>query len=314
MLIKGFARRAIGILCTSLVVGVPVVAQRSVNLLHAPDQPVRAVADRDLPVAAPAAFTFERNLIFFEASVNGESGNFILDTGAPTLVVNNRGRTDGGGNYTGYGSGGTVTCTDYRVEDFRMTGRTVRNYWAIGLDLRGMEDRTGRVIDGMVGYDLLNDGELRIDYAARSFRLLPSSRKPLHDSREPLAVLKFSLVDHLPVIRLRINGKRYNFAIDTGAGVNLVDDDLITELPLSLTADQMNIQGLDGQALTVDLYTLLLMQLPPSGTEPAPVDFVATELQHLQENGQQIAGILGSAFLSRYTVGIDYRRRRIYLW
>ena len=296
------------------LVGSAGMAQRSVNLLHAPDQPVRTLADRELAVAAPAAFTFERNLIFFEASVNGESGNFILDTGAPTLVVNNRGSADGGGSYTGYGSGGTVTCTDYRVEDFRMTGRTVRNYWAIGLDLRDMEGRTGRSIDGMVGYDLLNDGELRIDYAARSFRLMPSSRKPLHENRAPKAVLKFSLVDHLPVIRLRIDGKRYDFAIDTGAGVNLVDDDLTDRLPLRSTADQMNIQGLDGHPLDLDLYTLLLAQLPQSGPAPVPVEFVATDLHHLQENGQQIAGILGSAFLSRYTVGIDYRRRRIYLW
>ena len=301
-------------LTTLWLVSFAAYGQRSVSLLHAPDQPVRAAGERDLPLTAPSTFTFDRNLIFFEASVNGAPGNFILDTGAPTLVVNNRGVAETGGNYTGYGSGGAVQCSDYRVEDFQMTGRTVRNYWAIGLDLRGMEDRTGRTIDGMVGYDLLNDGELRIDYRARSFRLLPSARHPEHEDRAPRAVLKFSLVDHLPVIRLRINGKRYDFAIDTGAGVNLVDVNLDGILPMLRTANQMNIQGLDGQSLDVDLYTLQLPQVPPSGTAPAPVEFVATDLQHLQENGQRIAGILGSAFLSRYTVGIDYRRRRIYFW
>ena len=38
------------------------------------------------------------------------------------------------------------------------------------------------------------------------------------------------------------------------------------------------------------------------------------DLSHLHHDGQQLAGILGSAFLSRYTVGIDYRRRKVYLW
>ena len=314
MLIERFARRSIGTITTLLWVSAVLMAQRSVNFLHTPDQPLHGAAERGLAADALASFTFERNLIFFEASVNGQSGNYILDTGAPTLVVNNRGRADAGGNYTGYGSGGTVSCSDYRVADFRMNGRTFRNYWAIGLDLRGMEDRTGRTIDGMVGYDLINDGELRIDYAARSFRLLPSSRHPQHDQREPKAVLKFSLVDHLPVIRLRIDGKRYDFAIDTGAGVNLVDDKLVEKLPLQRTTDRMNIQGLDGRPVDLDLYTILLSQLPQSDKNEAPVELLATDLQHLEDNGQQIAGILGSAFLSRYTVGIDYRRRRIYLW
>ena len=202
--------------------------------------------------------------------------------------------------------------SDHRVNNFSMSGRTVENYWAIGLDLRSLEHRTGRVIDGMVGYDLINDGELRIDYGQRSFRLLPSTRRPLHAGAAPRAVIRFTLVDHLPVIRVRINGKRYDFAIDTGAGINLLANDLLEELPVSATTDEMNVQGLDGRPVDGALYELRIPEL--GGDEQESVRFAAMDLKHLQESGQKLAGILGSAFLSRYTAGIDYRRRKIYLW
>ena len=302
----------VGQLFLLLLAGQLLTAQRSVNVLRTAYLPEHTAGSREVGLREAETFTFERNLIFFEALVNGQPGNFILDTGAPTLVVNNRGEVTHGSNYEGFGSGGSVELSDHRVDAFQMGGLSIENYWAIGLDLRSMETRVGQRIDGMVGYDLLNDGELRIDYAQRSFRLLPSERRPVHDGAQPRAVLRFSLVDHLPVVRLRINGKRYDFAIDTGAGSNLVDEHVARELQLTGTGEGMNIQGLDGRPVEADLVTL------PAPTEFADgredVHLVTMDLSHLGDNGQRLAGILGSAFLSQYTVGIDYRRRRIYLW
>ena len=295
-----------------LLAGQQLCAQRSVSVLRAATLPEHAAGNREVALREAENFTFDRNLIFFEARVNGEPGNFILDTGAPTLVMNNRGEATAGSNYQGFGSGGSVELSDHRVEVFEMSGLSLENYWAIGLDLRGMESRTGQRIDGMVGYDLLNDGELRIDYSDRSFRLLPSERRPLHDGAQPRAVLRFSLIDHLPVVRLRINGRRYDFAIDTGAGSNLVDEKVARELKLPTTGEGMNILGLDGRAVDADLVTLAAPAEFAGGAED--INLVTMDLSHLDDQNGRLAGILGSAFLSQYTIGIDYRRRRIYVW
>ncbi|PPK86305.1 aspartyl protease [Neolewinella xylanilytica] len=311
MLSLRFASRCILLLLASLLVGAA-HAQRTVNLLHAPTGTERGEASRDALAPLAESFTFDRNLIFFEAMVDGSPGNFILDTGAPTLVMNNRGSAGSGSNYTGYGSGGSVALTDHRVNLFEMGGLTVENYWAIGIDLRGMENRVGQRIDGMVGYELLNDGELRIDYAARSFRLLPSERHPKHLGVAPRAVLKFSMVDHLPVVRFRIKGKRYAFAIDTGAGSNLVDSKAAEGLQLADTGEAMNILGLDGRHVEAAIVSLPTPGEFAEGEET--IELVTMDLSHLQEEGHELAGILGSAFLSQFTVGIDYRRRKIYVW
>lgn len=293
---------AVGILWPHLL-----EAQRNVGFLGAVD---RSVADRrnsvsDTPVET---FTLRRNLIFFEASVDGKSGNYILDTGAPSLIVNHRGNSTHSG-YTGVGAGGSVALTDHRVEQFVMGDRTVKNYWAIGLDLRGFEDRTSQRIDGFVGYDLINSGELRIDYRQQKFQLLKSRHRPTHGGAAPRWTIKFFLVDHLPVIKVDIGGKPHYFALDTGAGSNLLDPASVADSALVGTGKLINIQGLDGRPSDRPIVRMVDADL--LGAQ----EFVSLSLGHLQSSDSvALSGILGSPFLSQYTIGIDYRRRRVYLW
>ena len=289
--------------------------QGAVGFLRAAESGVSTPANRAArSTAARQSFTFERNLIFFDALVNGQPGRFILDTGAPSLIVNDRGQGSATSAYTGLGAGGKVQLSDHRVERFEMGGRRVTNYWAIGLDLRAFERRTQRRVDGFVGYDLLNRGELRIDYGQETFQLLRSVRRPTHRGRAPRAVLKFFLLEHLPVIQLSLNGGDYYFALDTGAGTNLLDEAVVSTVGARTTAEEMNVQGLDGTPTDCPIVTTPLpTDLPALGA--TEIKFVAMDVAHLQQpKGAQLAGVLGSAFLSRYTVGIDYRRRRVYLW
>lgn len=270
-----------------------------------------AVSEAPIAAGTEQAFDFTRNLIFFDATVNGQRGKFILDTGAPTLLLNSRGEAVGHPAPTGLAAGGTVSLANQRVESFEMGGRSLGKRWALAMDLRSMEDRTGQTIDGFVGHELLRHGEVRINFPDRNFRLLKSSRKPRHEGRAPVNVLKFEYVDHLPVITLRVGKKKLRFAIDTGAGANLVDGrfrDLFTS-----TGTKMNIQGLDGA--NEDHKVIRIPGLCLEGGNLDETTFVAMDLSHLQSPGQpQIAGILGSVFLADRVVGIDYLRRKVNLW
>ena len=295
------------------LMGAPAVAQRNVAALamttpeRDPVVRVPAVAAADVPTAQ--SFTFERSLIRFEAVVNGSRGQYLLDTGAPSLIVNTRCDGAGTAGPEGYGTGGAVQLTEHRIDRFEMGERSVENYWAIGLDLREFEARTQQRVDGLVGYDLLNEGELRIDFRRKHFRLLPSVRRPRHDGAPPRQNLRFSLLGHLPLVGLRIDGKLHYFIIDTGAGANLIDRGLLAEPSVSATGRACNIQGLDGAAADHGVAEVAGQPLLDG------VSLVAMDLQYLQSDPAiRIAGVLGSPFLSRYTVGIDYRRRRLRLW
>lgn len=283
-------------------------AQDAVSFLKA--ETVEATAG-EAPLAAgnEQPFSFTRNLIFFNASVNGNPGNFILDTGAPTLLLNNRGLASGTQS-SGQAAGGSVAFANQRIESFKMGGRILGKHWALALDLRSMESRTGERIDGYVGHEFLRGGEVRIDFPGRKFQLLRSSRFPRHAGRAPHTVLRFEYVDHLPVITIKVGKRKLRFAIDTGAGANLIDEKY-RDLTLP-TGGQMNIQGLDGDNSNYDVVSLSGM---PCQNEAKATNFVVMDLSHLQSANQlPITGILGSVFLANHTVGIDYRRRKLYFW
>jgi len=284
-------------------------AQDAVSFLKA--ETVETTAD-EVPLEAgyEQPFSFTRNLIFFNASVDGNPGNFILETGAPTLLLNNRGANAGTIQSSGQAAGGSVSFANQRIESFEMGGRTLGKHWALALDLRSMESRTGERIDGYVGHKFLRGGEVRIDFPGRKFQLLRSSRFPRHEGRAPRKVLRFEYVDHLPVITVKVGKRKLRFAVDTGAGANLIDEkyrDLMHN-----TGEQMNIQGLDGNNANHDIVSLAGL---PCQDDNEATRFVVMDLDHLQSAGQvPIAGILGSVFLANHTVGIDYRRRKLYFW
>lgn len=256
-------------------------------------------------------FDLHRNLIFFPATLDGERGNFILDTGAPRLLLNRRATAAKGLAATGLGAGGEVRYCRQRVQSLEFAGRRHGRTWALALDLSAMEARTGRTIDGFIGYEQLWNRELRIDYAERVFRVLASKRRPRHLGRAPDYELPLDFVDHLPVVTLRVGKRKLRFILDTGAGTNLLDR---RYSGLTKATDrQMNVQGLDGNDAVLPIVLLAGVRQLPLTTQQRT--FVAADLSHLQSPGEPpLAGLLGSAFLARYCVGIDYRRAKVHLW
>ena len=108
-----------------------------------------------------------------------------------------------------------------------------------------------------------------------------------------------------------MRGKTLRFVVDTGAGKNLIDPQY-TSLG-DLTDRKINIQGLDGGQSTLDVCQMPMPDHLPVSAEQ--LQFVAMDLNHLQSPGHApIAGIIGADFLAKYCVGIDYRRRKLYLW
>ena len=258
------------------------------------------------------SFDFQNQLICFEATVDDRIGNFILDTGAPRMLVNNYGQAEHPNtDNQGLAAGGSVNLSDEFVSSFRVSGQEFRKVWALGLDLRPLEARLSDSIAGFVGYDLLRNSEVRIDYEHAQFALLRSERQPRHDGRQPTHTLSFQLVGHLPVVTFGRGRNRLRFALDTGAGINIIDS--ADKDRLTPTDNLVDVQGLDGTPVLLNQ-----VRLHTDSEEPllANEDFVAMDLSSLQSpsDNRKIDGLLGSAFLANFVVGIDYRRNRLYLW
>lgn len=258
-------------------------------------------------------FELVSNLMWFEAEIDGQSGNFILDTGVPTLVLHQEDLPIES-QTMGYGASGQETpLSEGAISSFQLAGVELGEQRSLGLDLSGLSHRSERNLMGIMGYEQLRDYELLIDYEAGTFYLLPARKNALHEQASPEFSLSFTYLDHLPIVRLRQADQSLYFAIDTGAGSNLIDPEVFTEgISASPTGTYTIVRGLDGGKLEQANYELdglrhRQQQFPAQ-------DFVSLPLRQLAQEGQRIDGILGQPFLQQYRISIDFKRQRIHFW
>ncbi|MBX2876340.1 MAG: aspartyl protease family protein [Saprospiraceae bacterium] len=254
-----------------------------------------------------------RGMIYLEAEMNGTKGLFILDTGAPSLIVN-QDKADGQ-QADALSLNAGIQVVETKVESFKIGGIRQRNLDALALDLSHLEQASGRQILGLVGYNVFEHFALLFDFDQQVLFLSPSSQKVQPSLNQPEATLPFTLHDHLPIVTVSIGKKQLKFGIDTGAASNLLDKRFLEEVTSSSIQYLPNeeIQGLDRRVQIVQAAKLTVNG--EEGWDFGRSKFLFTDLSFLREHtGCQIDGLLGSPFLAKMDFSIDYPKRKINLW
>lgn len=120
----------------------------------------------------------------------------------------------------------------------------------------------------------------------------------------------FTLVDHLAIVPVRINGSReLAFVLDTGAARMVIDEKTGAEIGLK-QAESDTIGG--AGAGRVPVHHVHNVTVDVRGVSLNGCDFVATDLSHVAEIiGHRVDGILGYQFFKPRAVTIDYAKERI---
>lgn len=287
-------------------------AQQEVALLRLSDRPISttfSIGNQD--VVLP--FELDRGMIYLAAETDMETGQFLLDTGAPSLVINEEPQPDEESPYTAQSCGATVSIGLKEVTEFSWAGIDLRDIEAITLDLSHLEEARKASVAGMIGYDLLKNYTLLLNYETEELALLRP--RPWHKWSEhaPLMRIPFELSDHLPVIEFQYAGQILHLGIDTGAATNLLSNTIILSpsaknSPIVLA----EVQGLDQQISKGERQELQDVTYKDHHFSD---EFLLLDLSHLQdESGKTLDGLLGYPFLSQYVVAIDYRRGELLLW
>lgn len=264
------------------------------------------------PTGQRIPFKLIRGMILTEASIDQEKGRFILDTGAPLLVVNDR--PDAPSRLAASFSQ-EIQVGETTIENFRWAGLEEKKLEALVLDISHLESAFGQSLEGMIGYNVLKDYEVYFDYE-NSFMLRSDPRKNvLHDHAEPLYSIPFQLSDHLPVITVTIGKRKLRLGLDTGACANLIDVAALEALDAGLITwlPDEEVQGLDQNVKRVQ--ALQLDHLEAKELAVSDLKFLSADLSQLHsEDGVALDGLLGYAFLSRFKFSINYPKGRIYVW
>ncbi len=254
-------------------------------------------------------------LVLLSGVVNGERlANIVLDTGnaaAPLVValsvakrlalpMDPRDRYDGS---FAIGGGNPVLYRSLvrRLEVGGLVSVQVATGISEGLDR--LSEQAGAAIEANIGYPLIKDYRLTLNYASKAWAWQRSAAMPQGYSfqmapKRPLALVEVGLEGQGP----------YRFAIDTGASYSAISPRLVDLLRLP-RGQQATIAGAGGaeggfftrvRRLTAGGVTLVNFTLAAGG-------FFAALSARL---GVGVDGILGANAFARRVLSVDYPARR----
>lgn len=259
------------------------------------------------PVTVPFAWT--PGQIEVAVRINGTPATFLLDTGAEYSVVSTRLasqlklQTERRGERD-FADGATLELGAVKLERQRVMVMPFETYY-----------QRGRQIDGLVGYDLFAAYSVRIDFAAKSLSLWPAAAFVAPRAAVDVPI---EFAGRLPVVAgtIRLAGGRTlnaRLMVDTGAS-----QAVILRHPFATTHGLFALGGAQTTAPSLASGTRKLTEIPVEEVSLGKWAFDRPQVLAFAEpvgSGGYTAtdGLIGNTLLSRFTLYVDYARKRLLL-
>lgn len=257
-------------------------------------------------------FELVRGMIVMQAKIDQQPGHFILDTGAPLMVINDEPEIP---SRIAASFKQEIEVGETIINYFDWAGTEEKQLNALVLDISHLEQAFQRPLTGMIGFNALKDYELFFDYEKQIVLRYNAHKNPLHKSVKPLHRLPFQKFDHLPVLTVKIGNKKFRFGLDTGACANLVDPSVLNALKSESfrRLPDEEIQGLDQSVNRVKAVQVTSVKI--KDLVVGDLKFLATDMPELRsDEGVALDGLLGYSFLSQMKFSINYPKQQIYVW
>ena len=271
-------------------------------------------------------FTRAGNLILIRARADTTTGNFILDTGAPNLVLNityfrnYSVQTHSDQEQSGI-SGSASARMQTEVNQFSLGNIRYSKVEADMINLGHIENSKGVRILGLLGIQLFRQFEMIIDYERNLIYLHLISKKEAKTYQSPLlsdtsqySTVPFEITDNKIITKIEIAGKKLRFIIDCGAETNLLDsrlpdkvfENVVIGRRVKLTgAGDKKIEALYGDLNNMKIGNQNINNLPVviTNLEKSCLSYISCT-----------DGILGFDFLSLHKIGFNFVNRKMYIW
>lgn len=258
------------------------------------------------------------NLIIVEATVDGLRGNFILDTGAPYLILNAT-------YFRDYEEVADYAATDIngeqqgqrilRVGKLKINELYYENLEADISDLSTIENKRNIKILGLLGLNLFMHTELEIDLRAQQLMVYKIDRKgnrlaKMEPEKQADYTLPFDLYNNAIVAAGSINDVALKFCFDSGAEAVLLDNGLPEAVYEAVSIrSRRSLIGAGGGETEV-LYGSLL-----GLTFGAPLEVCQVMVSDLEligkAYGYQVAGFVGNDLLRQGIVSLNFRKEEM---
>ena len=261
------------------------------------------------------------NLIAVEAKLNGISRTFLLDSGAPKLILNsahiNKDTVSNKlkiGNVEGVG--GQISTMDIeKIESFDLNGIKMGAQEVISMDLAHLEKETKTTFYGLIGFEIYQDYDILFDYQNNMIVFIQPEASDAFISTKfkskKITEVPFEMTTHIPVIAGFVNGKQYALGIDCGAETNLFDLTLMDELKKECRklkkdtlagADKNSIATISGQLASLEIGHIKFKK----------TDTVFSDISHLNQGySLKLDGLIGYEILSKQPTLMSYKNKKL---
>lgn len=253
-------------------------------------------------------------LFLIEATVDGEHGNLVFDTGANGLVLNSTyfrnyvktHRAASAGITGAVGSSEQISVGKIEFADL-----SYKNLRADLANLGHIENRRGVKILGLVGFGMMRNLEIiidpvnselklfRIDKTGKRFGGKTSGFKPDYSQ-------KIESNSNILFLKAMIGGKLLNFCFDTGAETNALGSDSNKKIMSTVTITRRTTLKGAGAAGT-EVFFGRMNDFTMGDRKLASMETIITNLDHLDEAyGTQIDGMLGYSFIKQGIICVNF--------
>lgn len=267
-------------------------------------------------------FTLVKDLLIVEATINGETGNFIFDTGAAGLTLNwNHFKEESWkpeGKFIIDISGVNRHPHEMNVQEFQLGHLTRHRFNVPVIDHSVLEEGLDLPLFGLIGYDILEAFEIVFDYYDSVIYLVKLDKKghALVDLSQtiPDYTFEISIENFLPILHSNLEDNPLRLALDSGAALNLIDTRF--EKYLGAKAVQTRYAQIGGafsavKEVKICTYPSIIIdgQLAVKWWRAA-----FNDLSHLRKKQLHIDGIIGVKFFQFGKVALNYKRKMLRVW
>ena len=265
-------------------------------------------------------FPFEiiKRSIVIKATVEGVTGNFIIDTGSPCMLLNKKyffGLKAKHCNDVIIDLHGIENNNKIRyIKDAKIGELNLPSEFARVFDFSEIERIKGISIAGIFGHHSFKDKSLVIDFSQCKAFIFSNQSPSDYSEFQVRDSFPFHMIDHIPCIDAKINGKKIILGIDTGSEVNVLNKFVLKGMThLYEQEGRVLLQGIGDHSKKASTGRIEKFEINHKNFHH--LKFVLTDFSAFNQSlDTPLDGLLGMPFFEMEIIAIDYNRHMVYFY
>lgn len=266
------------------------------------------------------SFELIQKVIVVQATVNGLTGSFIVDTGVSGLILNSQhfeGR-DSDRQFTSVL--GEISAMQVNYVSLKLGTFVKKNTYAEIIPMNIPISEKPMAIMGLLGCSIFRNSEILLDYENEQLVICEAGKNSgeitsffNYEGNEAPIMLDLNFTGQLPYIRFGAGMSTLKLLLDTGAGITVIDERYKGKWQIYLM-EEIVVGSLGMQPYRSQKFYMNGFMIGQGHFVKMRTIFFDMALVNQGITGPDIDGIVGFELLKDFTTLINFKKRKIYFW